>query len=114
MGSSRIDPAWLATTWFIDHDHPMVARFVDEAVGDAVDPVDVTVRLLHSVRDGIRYDPYNTDYRPEAFRASSVAASATNWCVPKSVLLTAAARRCGIPAHGMDTARRCWATDGSS
>jgi transglutaminase-like putative cysteine protease len=99
MDPSRIDPAWLATTWFIDHDHPEVAAFVDDAGGGAGEPVDVAVRLFHAVRDRIRYDPYNTSYEPEAFRASTVATSATNWCVPKSVLLTAAARHCGIPAR---------------
>ena len=33
------------------------------------------------------------------FRASAVAESVANWCVPKSVLLSAAARRHGIPAR---------------
>ena len=51
------------------------------------------------MRDGFRYDPYNVDHAPEKFRASSVVASPSNWCVPKSVLLTAAARSRGIPAR---------------
>jgi transglutaminase-like putative cysteine protease len=94
-----IDPAWLEPTWFIDSRHPAVTAFADAAAGEATDPVAVAVALFHAVRDGIRYDPYNTDYRPEAFRASAVAASSSNWCVPKSVLLTAAARSRGIPAR---------------
>jgi transglutaminase-like putative cysteine protease len=95
----QLDPAWLAPTWFIDSDDDAVGRFASDAVGDATDPTDVAVRLFYAVRDGFRYDPYNTDHRPEAFRASSVVASTSNWCVPKSVLLTAAARRRGIPAR---------------
>ena len=47
------------------------------------------------MRDGIRYDPYASSREPESFRASTVAASTANWCVPKSVLLAAAARNQG-------------------
>jgi transglutaminase-like putative cysteine protease len=57
------------------------------------------VALFHAVRDGIRYDPYNVSYAREAFRASTVATSRSNWCVPKSILLVAAARHVGIPAR---------------
>ncbi len=63
----QIDPAWLAATWFIDHDHPDVAAFVRHAVGDTdatADPTERAVRLFHAVRDGIRYDPYHTSLDP--------------------------------------------------
>ncbi len=99
VNSAGIDPAWLAPTWFIDSDADIVGDYAADAVGGATDPADIAVALFHRVRDGIRYDPYNTDNAPEAFRASTVAASATNWCVPKSVLLAAAARNRGIPAR---------------
>ncbi len=89
----------LATTWFIDHDHPAVREYADDAVGGAVDPTERAVRLFHRVRDGIRYDPYGVSYEPEAFRASTVTASTSNWCVPKSILLVAGARHLGIPAR---------------
>jgi transglutaminase-like putative cysteine protease len=95
----QVDPAWLFPTWFIDSDDGAVAAFADEAAGGAVDPIEVAVRLFHAVRDGFRYDPYNVVYDRDAFRASSVVASSSNWCVPKSVLLTAAARHRGIPAR---------------
>src|SRR4029079_4088532 len=92
-------PAWLVATWFIDADDPRVVTFAASAVGDAADPTEKAVRLFYAVRDGFRYDPYNVDDAPERFRASSVVESASNWCVPKSVLLTAAARSQGIPAR---------------
>lgn len=95
----ELDPAWLAPTWFIDHDHPAVAAFADDAAGDTDDPTQVAVRLFHAVRDGFRYDPYGSDHRPESFRASTVVGTDANWCVPKSVLLAAAARHRGIPAR---------------
>ena len=94
-----VDPAWLAPTWFIDSDDPAVAAFADEAAAGREDPTEQTIALFYAVRDGFRYDPYNVDYAPERFRASSVVESASNWCVPKSVLLTAAARSQGIPAR---------------
>ena len=89
----------LASTWFIDHDHPAVRAFAFETVADHDDPTDRAVALFERVRDGIRYDPYGVSYEPEAFRASSIVGSADNWCVPKSVLLVAAARQVGIPAR---------------
>ena len=91
--------AHLAPTWFIDHDHPAVQAYAADAVGGAADPVEQAVALFRRVRDGIRYDPYGISYDPEAFRASAIASSERNWCVPKSVLLVAAARHLGIPAR---------------
>src|SRR6478752_4404890 len=95
----QVDPSWLAPTWFIDSDDEAVADFASDAAGDATEPTDVAVRLFYAVRDGYRYDPYDVDHSPENFRASSVVASPSNWCVPKSVLLTASARHLGIPAR---------------
>jgi len=94
-----VDPKSLAPTWFVDSDSAEVAAFAEDARGDATEPVAVAVRLFYAVRDGFRYDPYGSDFQPESFRASAVARSTSNWCVPKSVLLTAAARHCGIPAR---------------
>lgn len=93
------EPTWLEPTWFIDSDSAAVARFADAAAGDATEPVEIARRLFYAVRDGVRYDPYQTAAEPEAYRASAVAASERNWCIPKSVLLTAAARYKGIPAR---------------
>ena len=95
----QVDPSWLAPTWFIDSDDEAVADFAAAAAGDATEPTEVAVRLFYAVRDGFRYDPYDVDHEPGAFRASTVVSSSSNWCVPKSVLLTAAARQRGIPAR---------------
>ena len=97
-----LDPAWLAPTWFIDSDSDEVAEFAAAARATAADDndhTDVAVALFYAVRDGFRYDPYVRAEGPEDYRASSVAGTAANWCTPKSVLLTAAARHCGIPAR---------------
>ena len=91
----------LEPTWFLDRDDPAVVAFAEGVVADAgaTDDRERAVALFVAVRDGWRYDPYNTSNEPESFRASAVLASSSNWCVPKSVLLSAAARAVGIPAR---------------
>ena len=95
----QLNPKWLEPTWFIDSDNEAVMRFADETAGEATDPVEVAGKLFHAVRDGFRYDPYVTQADPRSFRASTVAVSDRNWCIPKSVLFVAAARHRGIPAR---------------
>lgn len=102
MSEITIDPAWLAPTWFLDSESDEVAQFAANArraAGDPTDQTDVAVALFYAVRDGFRYDPYVRAEGPQDFKASSVANTTANWCTPKSVLLTAAARHCGIPAR---------------
>lgn len=94
-----VDSAWLEPTWFIDFDDARVSAYADRAAGDASGQTETAIRLFHAVRDDIRYDPYGVSYAPGEFRASSITEADANWCVPKSVLLTAAARYRGIPAR---------------
>ncbi|WP_249266593.1 MULTISPECIES: transglutaminase-like domain-containing protein [unclassified Pseudonocardia] len=63
------------------------------------DPRARAAALFEAVRDEIWYDPFCVVTDPEAYRASRVAGQQGNWCVPKAVLLTAAARAAGIPAR---------------
>ena len=91
--------AWLRPTSFLDHEDPAVRRFAAEATDGAVDDRDKAVRLFYAVRDGYWYDPYTSDRAPEAFRASTIVGLSRSWCVPKSILLTAAARAVGVPAR---------------
>lgn len=95
----EIDSAWLEPTWFLDSASPEVEAFAADAVGDATDPTEMAIRLFYAVRDGLWYDPYGTDREPASYRASAISTADTSWCVPKSVLLTAAARNRGIPAR---------------
>ena len=95
------DSSLTESTWFIDADSAEVGRFVDDAL-DGVpgnDPTAAAVALFRAVRDGVRYDPYEVSRDPADYRASSIVGTASNWCVPKAVLLTAAARRAGIAAR---------------
>jgi transglutaminase-like putative cysteine protease len=87
---------YLAPTSFIDSDHPAVAAFAREAIAGARDERERAVRLFYAVRDGIRYDPYAIQPDPESYRASAVLAAGRAFCIPKAVLLAAAARSVGI------------------
>ena len=94
-----MEPDYLAPSSFVDSDSEPVRDFARRAVGDVSEPKQQAVRLFEAVRDRIWYDPFTVSTDPRTYRASAVAASTANWCVPKAVLLTAAARAVGIPAR---------------
>jgi transglutaminase-like putative cysteine protease len=89
----------LESTEFVDHDAPEVGAFADRVVGAATAPEEVAERLFRAVRDEIRYDPHYLPTDATAYRASAVLATGTGYCVPKAVLLVAAARHQGIRAR---------------
>ena len=94
----------LEPTEFIDSNHPIVQQFADDALAAAgldrsVDRLEMAVALFHAVRDGFRYDPYQLSSDPADYKASAIIGTDSAWCVPKSVVLTAAARAVGIPAR---------------
>jgi transglutaminase-like putative cysteine protease len=82
----------------LDADHPAVVGLARAAVGSADTPRERAVRLYYAVRDRIRYDPFTCSRRRDDYRASAVAGTARNWCVPKAGLMAAAARALGIAA----------------
>ena len=90
---------YLAPGFFVDSDAPVVRAFAGEVVGEQTEPAARAVLLFEAVRDRIWYDPFAIHTEPALYRASAVATSASNWCVPKAVLLAAAARAVGIPAR---------------
>ncbi|HEY7893206.1 MAG TPA: transglutaminase family protein [Solirubrobacteraceae bacterium] len=92
------DADLLATATF-DHDTPALREWALGAIGNAEGELRRAALLFADVRDGIRYDPYAIDLRPEAFTASATLASRRSWCVPKAILLVAGARAIGIPAR---------------
>jgi transglutaminase-like putative cysteine protease len=92
-------PEDLEPTDFIDSDSPAVRDFVERVTAGAQDEHEVVSRLFTAVRDGIRYDPYAVSPDPADYRASTVLASDSGFCVQKSVALTAAARAAGIPSR---------------
>jgi transglutaminase-like putative cysteine protease len=97
--SVMFDPRAVSPTWFLDSDSELLRDFAARAGGNSGAPIVVAERLFYAVRDGIRYDPYQVSRDPAAYRASTIAQSSSNWCVPKSVLLAASARARSIPAR---------------
>jgi len=91
-------PAYLQPTEFLDFDVPAVRDFAARHATGAADARDAAIRLYYAVRDAIRYDPFSIRLDPATFRASRVLADGRAFCIPKAVLLAAAARAVGIPA----------------
>lgn len=92
------DALYLRPTPFLDFDHPAVERFAADATRGARTPVERAVKLFDAVRDDIRYDPYSIRLDPASYRASAVLEAGRAFCIPKAVLLAAAARAAGIPS----------------
>lgn len=103
---------YLRPTAFIDCDHPEVIEFAKTTTATQETDVAKAIALYDAVRDGIRYDPYRVDLSPQAMRASAVLARRFGFCVPKAVLLAAAARAEGIPSRlGFADVKNHLATD---
>ncbi len=92
-------PDDLAATSFIDADSEIVRTFAHRAVEGASDTRELVARLFTAVRDEIRYDPYSVSRDPADYVAANVIERGAAYCVPKAVVLTAAARSLGIPAR---------------
>ncbi len=99
MASETNDRRYLRPTAHIDADHPAVVAFARRTTAGVDEARDKAVALFFAVRDGIRYTPYGVDLSPEAMRASATLAAGKGFCIPKSLLLTAAARAVGVPAR---------------
>jgi transglutaminase-like putative cysteine protease len=81
---------------FLDIDHPDVVAFAAKATEGATTDKEKAVALFKAVRDGIRYDPYRIGDDPETYRASNLLKTGAGFCIPKAVLLCAAARSVGL------------------
>ncbi|MGM0564278.1 MAG: transglutaminase-like domain-containing protein [Pseudomonadota bacterium] len=96
---------YLQETRYFDYQHPLVREFVERALGEAGldgdrgDEVQRAVALYRAARDGIRYNPYTFQTSDESFSASGTLAAGQSYCIPKAVLLGAAARAVGIPSR---------------
>jgi transglutaminase-like putative cysteine protease len=91
-------PEWLAATYFLDSDHPRIRAFAEQAAAGAASDVARAVKLFYAVRDGWRYDPFTIRLGREHYVASAIHAGPAAYCIPKAVLLAAAARAIDIPA----------------
>jgi transglutaminase-like putative cysteine protease len=93
-----VGPEYLAGAEFLDSDSEAVRRFAREACGRETTDTGKAVRLFYRVRDGWRYDPFSIRIDREQYVASNVLGSSAAYCIPKAILLAAAARAAGIPS----------------
>ena len=99
MKAHACRPEFIAPTAYIDSNSPEIREFVSCAVGnEGLAPTDKAIRLFNAVRDRIKYDPYHFSFSEDDYRASRIARKASNFCVPKAIVLTAVLRAAGIPA----------------
>lgn len=89
----------IAPTHAIDCNTPEVIDFAITSCEGAKTDREAAIKLFDAVRDGIKYDPYQVTLSPEEFRASTVLAKKTGWCVEKAILLAAATRVLKIPSR---------------
>ena len=91
-------PDFLASTRFLDSDSPAVRRFAQTVTAGEDTPVGRAIKLFYAVRDQWRYDPFSMRLTPDAYIASRVLEAPAAYCIPKAILLAAAARSVAIPA----------------
>jgi hypothetical protein len=89
----------LQRTFFLDFDHPDVARFVQTHTRGAQSPAERASRLFTAVRDEIPYDPFRVSLAREALTASATVLQPGAFCVPKAILYAATLRAVGIGAR---------------
>lgn len=91
---------YLQATPFFDYDHPAVSAWIKTQLkGVPEDPVEQIKTLYLAVRDQIQYNPYVFQTDPNTLSASYALESGETYCIPKAVLLGAAARSLGIPSR---------------
>lgn len=95
----RVDASYLTPGRFVDSDHPDVIAFAREVCQGATTDRERAARLFRTVRERLRYDPYTLTVEPEDYKASAVLHREAAYCIPKAVLLCAAARAAGIGAR---------------
>lgn len=91
---------YLQPTEFFDYENPQLKSWIAEQLqGTSDDPVEQVKALYLAVRDQVSYNPYVFRTDPNTFSASHALSSGESYCIPKAVLLGAAARSLGIPSR---------------
>jgi len=85
-------------TNFVDSTHPAIVAFANETTVGARTEGEKASTLFRAVRERLRYDPYTISASPEDYVASNVLNADRGYCIPKAVLLAAAARAVGMKA----------------
>lgn len=91
---------YLCATPFFNFDQPAVRQWADTTLaGVNDDPISIAKALYLRARDSIHYNPYTFSSDPETLAASYILGTGESYCIPKAILLGAAARYKGIPSR---------------
>src|SRR5258707_13439836 len=90
--------AYLQPGSLIDSDHPAVVAYARRVAGEGSDR-EKALRLYYAVRDDLRYDPYNTPMKHEAYRASTTLGAGHGFCINKAGLMAAVCPASGLAAR---------------
>lgn len=90
---------YLRETEFLNYNHPLFDRFLDSLEPNGKSNREVAVALYMHVRDAFLYDPYHLDLTHHGLTASNVLTKKRAWCVEKSSVLAACARKLSIPSR---------------
>lgn len=91
---------YLQPTEYFDYNQPELKAWIaTQLEGVPDDKVEQAKALYLAVRDSVSYNPYVFRPEPETFNASHALKTAESYCIPKAVLLGAAARSVGIPSR---------------
>ncbi len=89
---------YLKDTCFLDFNHPNFDEFTKN-IDAQKEQKELAVLLYLLVRDSFLYDPYHLDLTENGLKASNVLLKKRAWCVEKSTVLAACARKFGIPSR---------------
>ncbi len=90
--------AYLKDTFFLNFKHEQFDSFTSHIASEQ-DKKAIAIELYYLVRDSFIYDPYHLDLTNEGLKASNVLQKKRAWCVEKSTVLAASARKFGIPSR---------------
>lgn len=89
---------FLKETSFLNFNDPSFDAFTS-VIDTSKSEKEIAIQLYFHVRDSFLYDPYHLDLRRDNLKASHVISKRRAWCVEKSTLLAACARKFNIPSR---------------
>lgn len=89
---------YLKDTAFLDYKDPKFEEFT-QLIDPSISEVEIAVQLYYLTRDSFLYDPYHLDLTFNGLKASHVLSKKRAWCVEKSSVLAALARKFNIPSR---------------
>lgn len=90
---------YLESTPTIDSDNLEIIAYAEAVTRGKTSAREKAIALYYDVRDRIMYDMMVKDFSKDMFRASNALHVKRTFCIPKAILLVAAARAVGIPAR---------------